>query len=1145
MNFLSKVIFKLPEYQYIQNHLSKRTGILNLNGLSNVTKAHMIQSICLNNNKKALLIASDEAEANRILNDLNHMGIKSLFYSIRDFNFRDFESSSREYEQQRLNVLAKIISSEYDVVISCIEAAVQYTIPVDKLISKIIRLKKGQNISISSIEEDLIKSGYERYDQVESLGQFSVRGGILDFFTPGNDMPVRVEFFGDEIDTISHFDSFSQRRIDSLEEIFLVPATEVMVENKYNLIKKINLLINSLDDNTFSYVKKQLLNEIEALKDKTLKCLDKFIPLIYKKTTLFDYINKDNLIFISEPAKCLQKLKNYNSQWIEDFKEYLKDGTLCKGLDKFSEDEIYYETTLEKYNVTTLDTFTRNNESAYINSLNIQTKNIANFNGNIKLMLEELRRLSEKNATCVILCGTNRAAQAIANDLIDNDFRVFFSSDKELIKENQINVMSGNLSSGFCYPNINFYLLSNSLLVDNKSNKKAKKVKNSKQINSLSEIKPGDYVVHSSHGIGIFQGIHKLNSNGITKDYLKLNYAKGDVLYVPVTQLDMVSKYIGKSESSGIKLNRLGGSEWQKTKKRVNSCVKDIAKELISLYSERMKAPGHAFPEDDEWQRDFESRFEYDETDDQIRCIAEIKADMEKSAPMDRLLCGDVGFGKTEVALRAAFKCITDSMQCAFLVPTTILAWQHYQNILKRFEGFPISIELLSRFKTTKHQSEIIKKLKKGEVDLIVGTHRLVQKDVKFRNLGLVIIDEEQRFGVAQKEKFKEITKNVDVLTLSATPIPRTLNMAMSGIRDMSSIEEAPQDRKPVQTYVLEHDQHIINEAIKRELRRGGQVYYIHNQIESIYRVANLLQSEMKDVKIGIGHGKMSENELSKVWKEVIEHKIDILVCTTIIETGVDVPNVNTIIIDNADKMGLSQLHQLRGRVGRSSRRAYAYLTFKKDKVLSEISEKRLSAIKEFTEFGSGFKIAMRDLELRGAGNILGGEQHGHMESVGYDLYIKLLNNAINEQKGEENQDFELECLIDIQVEAYIPETYISNLSQRISIYRRIADIRNQKDVEDVLDELIDRFGEPPECVNGLIDIAFLKSRAAFNGVYEIKQQENNVFLYMNKMNMELINKALSLLKDNVKIHAANNNPYIEINVIQSKLIKTLKDILT
>ena len=610
-------------------------------------------------------------------------------------------------------------------------------------------------------------------------------------------------------------------------------------------------------------------------------------------------------------------------------------------------------------------------------------------------------------------------------------------------------------------------------------------------------------------------------------------------------QLEEVMNTLTPREAATVKLSKLGGQDWQKTKARVRSAVKDMAKELIRLYAQRMQAKGHAFSPDTEWQRDFEAHFEFEETEDQLRCIKEIKHDMELSSPMDRLLCGDVGFGKTEVALRAAFKCVSDSCQCALLVPTTILAWQHYQNISKRMEGFPVRIELLSRFRTPKQQEDILKRLKRGEIDMIVGTHRLVSKDVQFHNLGLLIVDEEQRFGVAQKERLKDSYKNVDVLTLSATPIPRTLNMALSGIRDMSVIEEAPHDRHPVQTYVLEHDQGIICDAIRRELRRGGQAYYLHNNVESIERVAASLQNQIPEAKVGFAHGKMTESELSEIWRKLLEQEIDVLVCTTIIETGVDVPNVNTLIIENADCMGLSQLHQIRGRVGRSSRRAYAYFTFTRNKILTEVAQKRLSAIREFTEFGSGFKIAMRDLEIRGAGNILGGEQHGHMETVGYDLYLKLLGEAVKMEKGElPSAPVDNECLVDMQVQAHIPERYIENLSQRLDIYRRIAGIKNQDDALDVLDELTDRFGKPPVSVQGLIDIALLRNMASQIGIFEVKQRDDYIMLYREPMNMEFLEPLIKILKGRVKL-SAGNKPYVSVKVTGKETpLQTLKQVL-
>ena len=661
---------------------------------------------------------------------------------------------------------------------------------------------------------------------------------------------------------------------------------------------------------------------------------------------------------------------------------------------------------------------------------------------------------------------------------------------------------------------------------------KRKKTKHKKgeEIKSLSDIAPGDLVVHSMYGIGKFAGIRSLENNGITKDYITIKYAGTDVLYVPVTQLDLVSRYIGPRDDSGVKLNKLNSSEWKKTRSRVKSAVKDMAEELTKLYAQRQTAKGYAFSEDNDWQRDFEERFDYQETDDQLRSIQEIKDDMQKSVPMDRLLCGDVGFGKTEVALRAAFKCMLDSKQAAILVPTTVLAWQHYQTAVKRFEHFPIKVELLSRFRTPKQQQQIIRELKRGTIDLIIGTHRLVQKDVEFKDLGLAIIDEEQRFGVAHKEKLKEAFKGVDVLTLSATPIPRTLNMAMSGIRDMSVIEEPPQDRQPIQTYVIEHNDGVIAQAIQKELRRGGQVYYIHNRIDTIERTVSHLQQLLPEARIGYAHGQISESDLSEIWRQLIDREIDILVCTTLIETGVDVPNVNTLIIEDADKLGLSQLYQLRGRVGRSSRRAFAYFTFRRGKVLTEIASKRLNAIKEFTQFGSGFHIALRDLEIRGAGSILSGKQHGHMEAVGYDMYLRLLNEAIAEQKGEALPRSPEDCLVDISVDAFIPEKYIESLPLRIDAYRKIASIITEEDSRDVLDELIDRFGDPPKSVIGLVNIALTRNTASRLKITEISQRGENVLFFIQRPEVAQIQALSAFYKNRIKF-ADGAKPYFSVRL--------------
>ena len=1147
MKFLKHILTALPEYRSLRSAVDRHKTPVAATGLSGIHKAHLIHSLCAELSRKGFVIASDEAEGQRLANDLASMGSTALVYPARDFNFRDTEGQSREYEHQRIHVMAHMLNGDYDVVIACIDAALQYTIPPAELDRHIITLRQGQEVPVDQVTEALLASGYERYEQVEGPGQFALRGGILDFFTPDGTAPIRIEFWGDEIDTLTYFDIESQRRTDPVEEITLAPSTEVLLATPERLANDIRELAAGLRGKTAPAAKEILLAEAEKLSEgRRPGSLDKFISLLYPQTaTLFDYMAQDGLLFQSEPIKVKERLRSTQWQWGEDVKEYLSEGVLCRGLDTFSGDFSYFQRQIEAHDSIFLDTFVRGGYDTPLSTLaNFNARQLSVWGGGLQLLCEDLEALIGQNSACVVLGGTDRAAQSVAEELRQKGLPAQYAEDTEEVKPGAVLVMPGSLSAGLEYPGASFALITHGHFAS-APQKRRKRPKNGQEIYSLSELTPGDYIVHSAHGIGVFEGIHKINMQGIVKDYIKVRYAKGDTLYVPVTQLDMVSKYIGPREDASVRLNRLGGNDWQKAKTRVRAAVKDIAKELIRLYAERMKAKGHAFAPDSEWQRDFESRFEYEETEDQMRCIQEIKDDMEREAPMDRLLCGDVGFGKTEVALRAAFKCVTDGKQCALLVPTTILAWQHFQTVCRRFEGFPIRVELLSRFRTPKQQTDILKRLHRGEIDMIVGTHRLVQKDVLFHDLGLCIIDEEQRFGVAQKERFKEMTKNVDVLTLSATPIPRTLNMAMSGIRDMSVLEEAPQDRWPVQTYVLEYDPVILYDAIRRELRRGGQVYWLHNKVESIERVASAIQMAIPEAKVGFGHGKMAEGELSEIWRKVMEQEINVLVCTTIIETGVDVPNVNTIIIENADHMGLSQLHQIRGRVGRSSRRAYAYLTFTRSKVLSEIAQKRLSAIREFTEFGSGFKIAMRDLELRGAGNILGGEQHGHMETVGYDMYLRLLNEAVSEEKGEQAAPYELECLVDVQVQAHIPEYYIESLSQRLDIYRRISDIRTEEDASDVMDELIDRFGEPPTSVQGLIDVALIRNTAASLGIYEIKQQPGALLLYQHKIDMKQVAALIPAMKGRVMVNAGPK-PYLSIKISkESSPLTVLREVFS
>ncbi len=1132
MKLYPKIAERIPQYQdmaeAIQNNLTPILAV----GLSAVHKAHFIESTAASmsfTGKTIAVIAEDEQNAVKIADDINNMSgaEMALHFPAKEFSFRQMEGRSREYEYLRLGVLARLAERSCKVVVMSAEAALQLTIPATALTENSIVLCTGNPYSLDQIITGLVAAGYARRPQVDGIAQFSVRGGILDVYPPGESAPVRIEFWGDEIDSMAYFDLESQRRTDVTDYLKITPASEVLFPTLQALREKLADLQKKAANPD---MQKTLQHDIEHLDGGAeLSSLDKYISLAYSApATIFDYF-EDGIVFISEYSAMRENARAFLQQHSEDIKILLEEGEICSELGLYCTTLGALQSRWEQHPTVYLDTFARTNSEIRPKKLiHINAMQTSGWSGEIRLLKEDLQGLLEQGYSCGVLAGTEKAASILASDLCHENLPADYVKDLSQFTYKKIYVLAGNLSSGFEYPEVKFALMTSAKTIRSA----AKKVKRKKgeEIKSLSDLEKGDYVVHVTHGIGVFDGIHKIELHGIIKDYIKIKYAGADTLYVPVTQLDLVSKYIGPREDGHLRLNKLNSGEWQKTRSRVKKAVAEMADELIRLYAERMQVKGHAFSDDSDWQRDFEAHFPYEETDDQLRCVQEIKEDMERQTPMERLLCGDVGFGKTEVALRAAFKCVLDSKQCAILCPTTILAWQHYQTVLKRMEGFPIKVELLSRFRTPKQQKEIIKQLKTGEIDIIIGTHRLVQKDIEFKDLGLAIIDEEQRFGVAHKERFKVMLRGVDMLTLSATPIPRTLNMAMSGIRDMSVIEEPPQDRHPVQTYVVEYDFSIICDAIRRELRRNGQVYYIHNRVESIENCAAKLKNAIPDARIGIAHGKMSEDDLSAVWRQLMEHEIDILVCTTIIETGVDVPNCNTLIIENADYMGLSQLYQLRGRVGRSSRRAFAYFTFHRGKVLSEVATKRLAAIREFTKFGSGFRIALRDLEIRGAGSILGARQHGHMEAVGYDMYLRLLSEAVSEKRGEAPIRKTEECLVDIQIDAHIPEKYISNLSQRIDVYKKIACVRTETDCMEMLDELIDRFGDPPASVKGLIDIAMLRNTAAMLGFTEINQKGDALLMVPEKLDMALAGVLASVLNGRVFVNAGAK-PYISVKM--------------
>lgn len=1108
MNFLRDVLFGTEEYRTLERAVESGRTPAMATGLSAIHKAHLIFSMCQRLRRRALVLASDEAEASRLCGDFQAMGIRAVYYPSRDFTFREIEGVSGEFSHQRIGALFSWMNQECDIVVACADAALQYTIPPDVLRKSAASVKEGDEISPGKLMKILTSCGYVRAEQVEGSGQFCIRGGILDFFMPSAGKPCRVEFWGDEIDTISEFDIETQRRTDRIDSFTLTPSSEMLFDDPQALADRIMKKSASLRGPYAAKAREIMAEEADKIRSgNRLTSIDKYYSMIYDTPAcLYDYFNENELVFVSEQPALKDRVRSMLLRWSENLSDYKKEGVLVRGMDTFSFEWDDHLDALRQRDTIFIDNFTRGSCELPLRELvNFTAKQLSLWSGSVSVLCDDLENIRQTSRTIVILSGTRKNADTIYHDLLQKQLPVRLLSEDAPLEGEGIYITPGSLSASFEYPSAGFSLIAHTHASSSAAAERQKKKKHKKRgaIFSLAELSPGDYVVHANHGIGLFQGVQKKEIHGVVKDYIIIHYAKGDSLFVPVTQLDMISKYIGPKEDTTVRLSKLGGTEWQKSKARVRKAVKDIAEKMIRMYAERMKVKGYAFSGDNEWQHDFENKFEYEETDDQIRCIDEIKGDMERPVPMDRLLCGDVGFGKTEVALRAAFKCVTDGKQCALLCPTTILAWQHYQTILRRFEGYPISIELLSRFRNASQKAQILKKLERGDIDIVVGTHSLIRKDLKFRDIGLVIIDEEQRFGVEQKENFKALYKNVDILTLSATPIPRTLNMAMSGIRDMSTLEEAPQDRHPVQSYVLEYDEAVLHEAIRRELKRGGQVFYLYNRVDGIESKTADIAKAIPEAKVAFGHGKMSESELSEVWRKMLEQEINVLVSTTIIETGVDIPNANTLIIENADRMGLSQLHQLRGRVGRSNRRAYAYFTFERDKVLREISQKRLEAIREFTEFGSGFKIAMRDLEIRGAGDMFGAMQHGHMTDVGYDMYMKLLGQAVSEAKGETPDPDDSDCVIDIQADAHLPENYISNLSHRLEMYRRIADIRTKEDAEDVVDEMIDRFGDVPKAAEGLVNIALVRSKAKRLGINAIRQREDHMLVYFNEIRCE------------------------------------------
>ena len=1133
MNFFTETFEELSDWKRLTSALESEEVPVCVTGLSLIHKAQLILTSAKNSQEPVLLLTGSEAESVKLCSDINAMAGETIamHYPAKEMLFTSAEGKSEEYEHERLHVLSAAARKEIRIVAAGIEAMLQPTIPPEILKQSHILLKQGDSVDLQELTEKFLRSGYVRSETVEGKGQFAVRGAILDIYPVQMNQPVRMELWGDEIDTISYFDTDTRCRGETIPEVMISPALEVLAHPE-ELKEKIRMLSGKIRGKYKDKIQENLNHDIDRM-DAGLQIIntDKYYSLIYDRNYyLTDYLS--GMIILCEFPDIQRHAQALTVQRREDLQMLYEQGILCRNLpDGVLEFSEFQSMIAERKSVYVSQFLQGSERIAFRKIISMEAMQNATWGGEIRQLLEDLEEYTSHGYRVILAVGSEKTLPILVNDLQESGIRCSIAQEDDSCPAGAVLVTARSISGGFSYPENKTALIVQTKM--HSSRKRRQKHKAGMEIQSLSDLHTGDLVVHAMHGVGRFLGIHKLEMEGIAKDYITIQYAGTEKLYVPMTQLDLVSRYIGAQDEGNVKLNRLSSPQWQKTCNNVRKAVRDMAEELMKLYAKREKSEGYAFYPDDEIQHRFEERFPYAETDDQLQSIGEIKADMERSRPMDRLLCGDVGFGKTEVAFRAAMKCVLSDRQCAILAPTTVLALQHYRTALQRFDQMPVRIEMLSRFRTPKEQKKILADLEKGKIDIIIGTHRIVQKDVKFHALGLAVIDEEQRFGVAHKEKFKEIFAGIDVLTLSATPIPRTLNMALSGIRDMSVLADPPQDRYPVQTYVTEYQEGIIMQAISRELKRGGQVYYIHNRIDTIQNCAARIQGMFPDAKIAVAHGRLSEDEMSEIWQGVVENEIDILVCTTIIETGVDVANVNTLIIEDSDRLGLSQLYQLRGRVGRSNRRAYAYFLFKRDKVLTEIAAKRLEAMREFTQFGSGFRIAMRDLEIRGAGSILGGQQHGHIETVGYDMYMQMLNEAIAEVKGEKIQKVS-NCTVDIQIEAYIPENYIQSDASRIDMYRKIATVRDESDESELIDELIDRYGEPPTAILGLIKVSLLRNSAASLGITEITQRNGTLQFYIQMPENEQI-AALSARYGRRILYSCTGKPFIGVKLLANQ----------
>lgn len=1151
--YLIDPLMEMSRYRDVLDDIKKGNGTVSLRGSSQSQKAHISYAVLKHLNLKGIFIANNDISARKVYEDfLNLFEEGVLYFPPEEITFYDIEAKSRDSAYERIKTLYRIIKNEYEIVVTSPEAIGRKLIDKELFCNGFISFSVGESADLSDISKRFVAIGYERVSVVEGEGQFAIRGGIVDIFPINTEFAVRIDFFDDEIDSIRSFDVMSQRSLERMEDITILPARELIYD-----AKKREKILNRISQSLNEHLKKLSKKDVEGFKEKIeekiksdmekfkeqyyFAGMDRYIPYIIDKPSIITHYMdmEETLIFLDDPKKFEVRYESLLFENHELCKTFLEKGHLLP--ESF---EIYmrYEYILENI---------KENKSVYFNSLEVEDKipsKLLNlYKGHFKILINDIRKWKKDKYRIVVLPGGQSRGRILEENLKREGIEAnYYDEVVNEILPGQVIISGGSLQTGFEYQNIGFVIVSGKdFFGEKKKNRKTigKKSKGQK-ISVFTDLDINDYVVHQIHGIGKYVGIEQLEVEGIKRDYLKIQYYDGDFLYVPTNQLDLIQKYIG-SEGKSPKLSRLGGNDWAKTKAKAKESLMELAEDLIKLYAKRETSKGYKFSEDTVWQKQFEELFPYQETEDQLRCIEEIKKDMESEKPMDRLLCGDVGYGKTEVAIRAIFKAVMDGKQVAYLVPTTVLAQQQFDNFKERMKDFPVRIEVISRFKTKSQQKRILKDAKAGIVDVLIGTHRLLQKDIAFKDLGLLVIDEEQRFGVRHKERIKKMKSNVDVLTLTATPIPRTLHMSLMGIRDISIIEDPPEERYPVQTYVMEYNPEVIREAINRELARGGQVFYLFNRVRSINAKAVQIKNLVPDAKVAVAHGQMKETDLENIMLQFVEGEYDLLVCTTIIESGLDMPNVNTIIVEDADKMGLAQLYQLRGRVGRSNRLAYAYITYKKDKVLSEIAEKRLRAIKEFTEFGSGFKIALRDLQIRGAGNLLGVQQHGNIDLVGYDMYVRLLSEAVNELMGTAPKEEEVEISIDLKVSAYIDNSYISDENQKIEMYKKIASIQDEKDILDIKDELIDRYGEIPEAVESLIEIAYLKVLAKKCGFSSVQEKGENIVLQFmeNKYaDINIIGRMAEKYKRRI-IFTASNKPYITFKIKDTSREKLLKDI--